>query len=162
MLALILISFIATGVTAFYDFKTQNEAYDQERLVRKEQAVKKSMQYFLESKGGYIPPDSVAVYFSDKICELSDVHSMDILMFDLRGNLIISAIRPDSVTTETNADIAYETEEEIDYNVYKRLLSGIPRAETEKMYNGRPHILTYWYFEDYSGKPISITGVRYN
>ena len=162
MLALILISFLITGFTAYYFFKKENDQYNQQRLERKESAVRKSMDYFLASRGGFIHPDSVASAFSDKICELSDVHKMDILMFDLRGNLIISAIRPDTTVAGVSADIAYETEEEIDYAVYKKLLNGSPRAETEKLHLGKPHILTYWYFQDYGDKPISITGVRYN
>lgn len=152
MLALILISFVLTGVTAFYNFKTQNEEYNKERFRRKEEDVKESMGYFLQQKGGYIDPDSVTSVFSDKICELADVHNMDINLFDVRGeNLMIS-----STSTLEN------TSEQIDYPVRKALTSGISRAEAEVEIDTQPSILAYWYFLDNDGRRIAITNVVYD
>lgn len=155
MLALILISFIVTGITAFYNFKSQNEEYHSKRFKRKEDAVKESMNYFLETQGGYIHPDSVTVVFSDKICELSDVHNMDIRLFDLRGNQLISAVPNMQMDTLGSPDA-------IDYAIFKKLSSGSQRAETQRQYNGQPFILAYWYFIDLDEKPIAITNVRYD
>ena len=155
MLALILISFVVTGVTAFYNFKSQNEEYHSKRFKRKEDAVKASMNYFLEAHGGYIAPDSVTIVFSDKICELSDVHNMDIRLFDLKGNQLISAI-PNQESDEMTSPDA------IDYAIFKKLSSGSQRAETQREYSGQPFILAYWYFVDLDDRPIAITNVRYD
>lgn len=155
MLALILISFIVTGVTAFYNFKAQNEEYHSKRFKRKEDAVKASMNYFLETNGGFIHPDSVTVVFTDKICELSDVHNMDIRLFDLRGKQLISAIPNQNIDSLGSPDA-------IDYAIFKKLSSGSRRAETEREYAGKPYILAYWYFVDLEEKPIAITNVRYD
>ena len=155
MLALILISFVFTGVTAFYNFKAQNEEYHSKRFKRKEDAVKASMNYFLEAHGGYIHPDSVTVVFSDKICELSDVHNMDIQLFDLKGNQLISAAPSQSLDSLGSID-------PVDYAIFKKLSSGDNRAETERKYGGEPFILAYWYFVDREEKPIAITNVRYD
>jgi two-component system nitrogen regulation sensor histidine kinase NtrY len=155
MLALIVISFVVTGITAFYNFKAQNEEYHSKRFNRKEDAVKASMNYFLETQGGYIAPDSVTIVFSDKICELSDVHNMDIRLFDLKGNQLISAIPNHGSDELANPDA-------IDYAIFKKLSSGSQRAETQREYNGQPFILAYWYFVDLDDRPIAITNVRYD
>lgn len=152
MLALILISFVLTGVTAFYNFKSQNEEYNIERFRRKERAVQQSMGYFLTQRGGYIPPDSVTTVFSDKICELADVHSIDINLFDLFGNLLITSRPFDQA----------QVNEEIEYTIFKQLTSGNSRAEIESQVGGIPSILAYWYFADDGGRKMAITNVQYN
>lgn len=151
MLALILISFVLTGVTAFYNFKSQNEEYNVERFRRKEGAVQESMRYFLQQRGGYIPPDSIRMVFDDKICELADVHRMDIHLFDLRGNLLISSVPFDNTV-----------QDEIEYTIFKQLTSGNTRAEIETQVNGIPSILAYWYFTDALGRQMAITNVQYD
>ena len=151
MLALILISFVLTGVTAFYNFKSQNEEYNVERFRRKEGAVQESMRYFLQQRGGYIPPDSIRMVFDDKICELADVHRMDIHLFDLRGNLLISSVPFNNTVRD-----------EIEYTIFKQLTSGNTRAEIEKQVNGIPSILAYWYFTDALGRQMAITNVQYD
>ena len=152
MLALILISFVLTGVTAYYNFKSQNEEYNVERFRRKERAVQQSMGYFLSQRGGYIPPDSITTVFSEKICELSDVHSLDINLFDLFGNLLISSRPFDSG----------QVQQEIEYTIFKQLTSGNSRAEIESQVAGVPSILAYWYFTDDGGRKMAITNVQYD
>jgi len=154
MLMLILISFILTGITAFYNFKSQNEHYHEERFVRKEKAIQESMKYFLDQQGGYINPDSVTVVFSEKICELSDVHNLSITLFDLRGNQLISA--------NSATDTISSAPSQIDYTIFKQLSTGNTRAVIEKSFKKKASIFAYWYFNDEEGKPIAITNVRYD
>jgi two-component system, NtrC family, nitrogen regulation sensor histidine kinase NtrY len=73
MLAVILVAFAATGITALTNYRVQNREYHESRLHRKEEAVDRSLDYFLEQKGGHIGQDSIVIAFQDKICELSDV-----------------------------------------------------------------------------------------
>jgi two-component system nitrogen regulation sensor histidine kinase NtrY len=153
MLALILISFVITGITAFYNFKSQNEEYNTSRFLRKESAIQESMQYFLDQKGGFIARDSVTIAFSDKICELSDVHNMSISLYDLKGNLLITA----SPRVEEPGDTLYI----IGYDTMKSLSTGKTRAVTTNTAGINPSIMAYWYFSDIEDKPIAITNVRY-
>lgn len=155
MMMLILLSFIASGITAYYNFHSQNEEYQEQRFLRKEHAVQESMKYFLEQKGGYIPKDSIVSSFSDKICELTDVHNLPIAIFDLQGNLLISSTsryKPNIVVPDTISRIAL-----------KELQDGADRAVVEKVISGtKPSILAYWKFEDENEKPLAITSVRYD
>ena len=73
----------------------------------------------------------------------------------MHGDLIISStpgIKGDTLRTPDN----------VDYGIFKKLSSGLQRAETEKVYKDEPYILAYWYFYDVDSKPIAITNVRYD
>ena len=83
LLAILLLSFIVTGVIAIYNDIEQNQIFNQQRLERKEKSVRASLDYFLKHEGGHMDPDSVSYKFGDKICELADVHDMFIGLFDL-------------------------------------------------------------------------------
>lgn len=153
MLAIIMISFIVTGSIAIYDHYEQNEKYNLQRLLRKEKAVKSSLDYFLNQHGGFMSTDSVASVFSDKICELSDVHNLFIVLSDLRGRYLIST----NSNTMDSLGMPYQT----DYTILKQLSTGNERAVINKNLGGEEYSLAYWYFNDIQGKPIAITNVVY-
>lgn len=154
MLTLILLSFVVTGITAYYNFRTQEEEYNISRLSRKEMAVQESMRYFLATNDGYMATDSVPILFSDKVCELADVHGLAINFYSLRGELLIS-----SSTTDFD-ELGFT--QQIDYQVMKQLSMGNSRAEMAKDIDHGKYIMAYWYFRDIEGKPIAITNVRYD
>lgn len=153
MLAVILISFLATGITAYYNYRDQNEDYHNSRLQRKEEAVASSLSYFLEQNGGYISPDSITQVFSDKVCELSDIHAMPINFFDLRGNLAVSSTP--TIFDEKNIP------EQINYTILKQLSTGNNRAVITADEANNEYLIAYWYLRDRDEKPIAITSVAY-
>ena len=115
--------------------------------------MKSSLDYFLNQHGGFISPDDVANVFSDKICELSDVHSLFIILYDLRGRYLIS--------TNSNAMDSLGMGYQVDYTILKQLSTGNERAVISRNLAGEEYSLAYWYFEDILGKPIAITNVLY-
>ncbi|MFT6726712.1 MAG: two-component system nitrogen regulation sensor histidine kinase NtrY [Flavobacteriales bacterium] len=155
MLALLIISFAVTGVTAYQNYKSQDATYHESRFKRKETAVQESMEYFVNSRGGYIAQDSITMVFTDKICELADVHNMTISLFDLRGELLLSSTPSDTLDAPTS-------EPNIEYSIFKQLSTGYERAEVIRENDDHTFILAYWYFNDFSGQPIFITNVRYD
>jgi nitrogen fixation/metabolism regulation signal transduction histidine kinase len=94
MLLIIAISFFLTGTISFYHFKKENELYHEERLKRKEMAVVQSIDYFLTNHELTDNSDSIVRLFDNKICELARVNSMDINIYGLQGDLLISS-RPE-------------------------------------------------------------------
>lgn len=91
MMLLILVSFLLTGTITFYHFRKENEQYHLERLKRKEYAVNSAVDYFLRQETQSSDPDSIVTLFSDKICELADIHKLDINIYSLKGRLLISS-----------------------------------------------------------------------
>ncbi|MDZ4750840.1 MAG: HAMP domain-containing sensor histidine kinase [Flavobacteriales bacterium] len=146
-------SFVVTGGIAIFDHYEQKEKYNEQRLNRKEESVRASMNYFRDQMGDFIRPEVMNMVFSDKICELSDVHNLFIAVFDLQGNYLVSS----SSFTMDSLAIPYQ----VSYDVMKGL--------TEKKRFVLPHTahredytLAYWYFMDTHGKPIAITNVVYD
>lgn len=90
MLFMILVSFILTGLISLYHFQDESSEYHQERLRRKEYAIESNIEYFLASHPAQQVTDSLPALFSNKICELSDVHNLDINLFSPNGELIIT------------------------------------------------------------------------
>ncbi|MBL7942682.1 MAG: HAMP domain-containing histidine kinase [Flavobacteriales bacterium] len=152
MLAIILVSFVVTGGIAIYDHYEQSAEYHEQRLLRKEHAVRVNMEYFLKQQGGTIPTDSVQHLFHDKIEELADVHNVLITMYDLRGNLLLS--------NDTLAMDSLEVPHSINYSVLKQLSTGNNRVVLSTK-NHEDISLVFWYFNDEGKKPIAITNVAY-
>ena len=154
MLMLILISFVITGMTAFYNFKAENEHYNQERLERKERALQKTMSYFLDENGGTIIEDSLALQFSSVLVEMADIHSLSINMYDLNGNILISS------SEDRFDDLGFDLT--MDYTVLKQLSTGNDRPVTQKTHKDKDYFLVYWYLTDYLDRKIAIVNVKYD
>ncbi|GAB5555937.1 MAG: HAMP domain-containing sensor histidine kinase [Schleiferiaceae bacterium] len=90
MLAVLFVSFILTGALTIYHFKEENENYHQERLRRKESAVQASLQYAIGDR----PVDSQQTfgeYLQEKIMEIADINSLDIVVYSPAGEIIASS-----------------------------------------------------------------------
>ncbi len=91
MLLVVLLALASTGVVAYYHAQRQDIAYNEQRLQRKEAALSRSLDYALVRHEGEMSSDSIAHIFTDRICELADVHSLVFSLYSLGGNLIISS-----------------------------------------------------------------------
>lgn len=92
MMLIIVLSFLVTGAISYLHYKKENEQYHRERLRRKEKSVLEAIDYHLRDQpvAGQ-KTDSIVQLFSDKICELADINRMDINIFSLDGELLISS-----------------------------------------------------------------------
>jgi hypothetical protein len=153
MMAIILISFAVTFGITIYDQKEQHEQYNDQRFLRKEEAVRESMDYVLAVSKDEISQDSLISAFSDKICELAEVHDVFIALFDLRGQYKLSSnfMKMDSLGIP----------ETIHYTILKQLSTGNTRAFTDENFGDGQYVLAYWYFNDQKGKPLLVTNVVY-
>lgn len=153
MITLLVVTFVVSGVTAYLNFKSQEDEYNDQRLRRKEQAVQESMRYYLKQLGGTLDPVNIPALFEDKLGELSDVHRVLISIYDLTGDLLISS------ELETLDQLGFG--ETLDYTVLKQLSTGNDRAEQKEDVDYGTYVMAYWYFTDIEGRPLAITNVRY-
>ena len=114
-----------------------------EQLYRKEDAIKKSMEHFLNSHGGEIGRDTLALAFTDKICELSEVHEMFIGLYDLAGNYLISS---NSIVMDS-LGIPYK----LNFSTLDQLSGGTEKAVIDSLLQHKDRTLAYWYFTDILG-----------
>lgn len=152
LLFMILVSFVLTGLISLYHFEEENEEYHQERLKRKEKAIEDDIRYFLKSNPEKQNTDSLTSLFSDKICELADVHSLDINLFTPEGKLII-----------TNNNHSFEIgrlERSVPEDILERIESGeqrfiMPSGDTTDV------LLIYSYVESADGEQLAILNIPY-
>ena len=149
---MILVSFFATGIFAYTNFKSRNEAYHSSRLERKEKAIQASMDYFLKQQGE-VNTDSIPIIFSDKICELADVHNLDLNLYDLSGKLLISS-NP-NIFTEKGIP------QKVSTSILQKLTDGDVRIVLEKGKDNDEFYLAYWHFSDLEGRPLAVTNIPY-
>ncbi len=91
MLFLILFSSFLISVVAILNFRYEAKEYHNERLTRKETAIKEHINYVLQTTNYSINTKNIPLIFKDKIYELSDIHSFEINFFDTNGKLLISS-----------------------------------------------------------------------
>ena len=91
MIVLILITFILTGAVLVYHFQREEEEYHKERLKRKEYAVRSTIDYFLTPYKDGVTEKELPEMFSDKICEISDIHNLDVALYSVSGYLLIAS-----------------------------------------------------------------------
>ena len=90
MLLLVLVaSVLIVGVT-IYQYGKETKEYNISRFERKEVNTKKDIWYTL-NKEKQISTESLSKIFRERIFEISDVHSLDISLYDLQGRLLISS-----------------------------------------------------------------------
>ena len=88
---LIIITFVLTGGILTYHFQKEEEQYHKERLKRKEYAIRASIDYFLTPYKEGMTEKEIPEMFTDKICEISDIHNLDIVIYSVSGYLLIAS-----------------------------------------------------------------------
>jgi two-component system nitrogen regulation sensor histidine kinase NtrY len=97
MLFIIVVSFAVIGSLTISFFKTQYDNYYTDRLVRKEKAILTSIEYFLQESEARAETDSTKDYddlgevLGVELVKISDIHNIDINVFDADGDLATSS-----------------------------------------------------------------------
>ena len=76
---------------SLFQFKSEARNFHQERLERKEDAVREHINYILANTTYPLTEKNLPLIFKDKIHELSDIHSVEINIYSLKGNLLKSS-----------------------------------------------------------------------
>lgn len=153
MFALIVLALMGTALVAFQFDVEQQEVYNRLRLQRKEAAVERSLEYVFERHDGIWSDGVIAELFSDRICELSDIHGLSISLYNPLGNLVISSqfgLPSDSsallsVPQSVLAELSQQGDEH----------EGVDRDFGD-------YILAYWNFRDEDRNVVTIANVRYD
>ena len=153
MIAIIVLSSILMASITIFHFKRENEQYHKERLTRKEDAIHASIDYFLQQDPMAQSADSITPLFNDKICELADINNLDINIFDLSGQLLITS-KPDLFDTKTLPD-------SLDKLILNRLAAGESRVVIEQSSESTEYLSTYEYISSSKGMPIAVINVPY-
>ena len=90
MILLIVVSSVLLASISIIQFKSEAKEYHQERLENKENAIKEHINYILSTTTYPLTTENLPLIFKDRIYELSDIHNLEINIYDLQGNLLKS------------------------------------------------------------------------
>lgn len=91
MIFLTLISSILMASLSIYQFKREAKEYHEERLERRETAVKEHINYILNTTTYPLTSENLPLIFKDEIYRLADIHSLAINIYSLDGKLLKSS-----------------------------------------------------------------------
>ncbi|WP_442788089.1 sensor histidine kinase [Flavobacterium sp. SUN046] len=91
MIVLILITSILLASISVIQFQNEARSYYQERLERKEDAIKEHINYVLSNTTYPLTEKNLPLIFKDKIHELADIHNVEINIYSLHGKLLKSS-----------------------------------------------------------------------
>ena len=153
MILLIVTSSILLASISIIQFKNEAREYHQERLETKENAIKEHIAYVLSTTTYPMTTENLPLIFKDHIHELSDIHNLEINIYDLKGALLKSS----------KASFAIDSiSPPIEPYVIKLVQSSIDKRYVDiKTINGQKHRSSFTQIKDEKFKPIGILNVPY-
>lgn len=147
-------SILIAGVTVI-QYKKESESYHRERLERKEQAIMENIKFVLASTTHLVNTENMPAILKErgKIYEISQVHEMQLFIYDLNGKLLIKSSESFFRDT-TNVQIPSHILEELETSLKKRYLK---KSEV----NGQKFQSSYTYITDNKFKPLAILYLPY-
>ena len=153
MLFLTTFSTILITVVSLIHFRYEAKEYHEERLSRKENAIKEHIEYILQTSKFPLTTKNIPSIFKGRILELSDIHSLEINFFDLNGKLLLSS----------KSDIKNNKKPKINAEILKSLkISSEKRIVITKVKENETYIKSsYSYIKDADFKNLAILNIPY-
>ena len=153
MIFLTLIASVLIATVSIYQFRKEAREYHQDRLERKEIAITEHINYVLQNTTYPLTTENIPLIFKDKIYELSDIHSMEINFFDLKGRLLISS----KAIFKLDKD-----KPKINPSTLKIIQSSLDKRYVEfSKVDGQSFRSSYSYLKDIKFKPMGILNLPY-
>jgi signal transduction histidine kinase len=153
MITLVIIAASLIAVVTSIHFKNEAEQLHQDKLERKENAIRSHIEYIKRKTTYPVKTEKLSAIFNEKIYEIEDIHNTSLNIYDLKGNLLKSSqasFYKDSIETQ------------IDPVVLDSL-----RNSASKTYvinfteNNQKYKSSYSYLLDNYFKPIGILNLAY-
>lgn len=138
---------------SIYQFTEQGKDYHNKRLQRKEEAILESFKYTLKKTDFPVSTDNLPFIFKTEIFEISDIHTMPVNMYDLRGHLIKTSSKK----------LALDT---LELQLDSQTLQNLRNADDGRYViqfdeNGKGYRSSYTYLKDDQFKNIAIIHLPY-
>ncbi len=155
MLSLVMIaSIVIAGITTFR-YKNEAEQYHKDRLERKEMAIKQNINYVLKRTTYPVTTQNIPLIFKEngRIYELSAVHRMPLIIYDLKGELLIKS-NESFIKDSIKQGIPDIVISKMNNSPKKRFLVSYDR-------DGERFQSSYSYITDNKFKPLAILNLPY-
>lgn len=152
ILLVLLASILIAGVT-IYQYNEEARDYHQERLERKEENIKASIEYTIKETTYPVTTENVSLIFKKEIYEIATIHNMEINLYDLEGGLIKSSkasFAADSITKCLDAKILNTISNTLDHRYVHKTVE-----------DGEAYLSSYSTITDKKFKPLAILNLHY-
>jgi len=153
MILLVLIASVLIAGVTVYQYREQSRDYHQERLERKEEQIKQSIYYAIQSTTYPVTTENLGLIFKDEIYRIADVQNVNFNIYDLEGQLIKSSrpkLNNDSITQCLQAEVLNNLSESVD-----------KRYVEDNVAAGDKYQASYTYITDTKFKPVGILNLPY-
>ena len=153
MILLILIASILMASISIIQFKNEAKEYHQERLERKELAIKEHINYVLANTTYPLTTNNLDLIFKDRIHELAQIHNLEINIYGLDGKLLKSSKASFSIDTVSPP---------IEKYILKLVQSSIEKRYVDiTNIDGVKNRSSYSLIKDQKFKPLGILNLPY-
>jgi hypothetical protein len=153
MLLLVIGASILIAIVTVYQYREEAADYHQERLLRKEENIRKNIDFILKNTTYPVETDKIPLIFKEKIYELKAIHNLEIYLYDLEGNLLKSSKASFFIDTSSTRMKQYA-------------LQGLESSPTKSFIeefeeDGQEYRSSYTYITDAQFKPLAILNLPY-
>lgn len=155
MITLVLLASVLIAVVTIYQYNEEAQDYHRERLERKESAITEHINFVLRDRQTTyeITTENIPRIFKEKIFEIAEIHGMQINMYDLEGDLLISSrgvFAIDSITRCLAPDVLNKVTQSSDHRFVDKTIN-----------NKVAYQSSYSYITDGKFKPLVILNLPY-
>ncbi len=91
MILITVISSVLVASVSIFQFQIESKEYHQERLQQKEKQIKDHIIFILSKTPHPLLTQNIGSIFQTRIFEISDIHKLEINIYDLNGRLLINS-----------------------------------------------------------------------
>ncbi len=156
MLFIVFIASLFIVLVTVFQYTQQANDYHIKRLNRKESAIKRDIQHTLRNTTWFVNTKNLKYIFRDEIYIISNIHGMELNLYDFDGNLIKSS-RVHLVRGKQGL------EQKLPRKIVEALHHNIPGHHIVKEVENDTvkYKISYSYIHDPKGNPIAILAIPY-
>ena len=154
MILLVLLASILILVVTVIQYDEQTKDYNIQRFERKEATTIETINLELTNKTSYpVNTKNLAMIFQERIYEISSINKLNVSIFDLHGNLLVSS-KTNAFEENKTKPLSYETLNDLSQNSNHRIFKS---REVE----GDGYQSSYTYINDPKFKRIGILQLQF-
>lgn len=155
MIFLVLLASITITLVAIYQYKQETKDYHKDRLATKERNIQNHIKSVLNSRQNTweVTTENIPFIFKEEVYNIANIHKLQINLYDLEGNLLISS----------KAGIKQEDLDScLDAKILNQLANTPQHRYVDKLkLNGETFQSSFTYITDNKSKALAILNIPY-
>jgi len=162
MIFLVLLASILIAIVTIHQYNEEAQDYHQERLDRKEENIKQSIEYTIKETTWEVTTENIPLIFKDEIYKIAAIHNLQINLYDLDGGLLKTSkamITEDTIDKCIDAKILNALSNTLELNAASKTVER--KYVTKNVVNGETFLSSYTFVTDAKFKPLAILNIPY-